>query len=854
MLLKLIKMMLIVSTLLFASLNGFEAESKIFTFNWPNDFYTDSASIQNGYLPDSCFMYNPSEGYFQFTDTFLSVGSKIFLKEQISLKEDFVLNFKIRISTGKKNFPFPYPGQGLGVIFTTDRQEARYTPHRFTLGIPAFICEIDQYHDALFRYSDGYDMEGDLSRTGYTQHTSFLKDNKYVAINGIHRLQTKDTSVCNNTWICCKIVYKVNSSGAGTIEFWMEEMATGQMVKRNSYNFPHIDSLISGVTDSTNGLVYLGAGSSTCSGSTENPAKQDFKWLSLENRPMSSIDFYVFSSLFIGSLDGMTSGGISTGCGEITNAPLHFVPGTKEYHLNHSEIHCLNDISWSNKLPFIRCDIFDPDRSWEYLNGEGEWDTIPPIVVDNGKRDSLDLDSLMRNFVSGNYIDTFRVRLIAYGDTLEFAVKYYNVDFFYDYFTLNPQGDMELEKYDGYDYHPYSSHSLTLKMSADSLSQRIALPHVEGCEYILSGIDSNLFSSDPAGYPYIDTTNGDLELVFTLSTSDTCGISTAFNLALDCECVRGLDITLGVVCPAADTCSGVIFSDNGYYQDDPKFPYIKPNYKHYFTATSTDGRQIVRFSIQDLTGIGVGGHKYSPSSYQGLPGESITINANNIRCNDSLITSIQKYCVWLEGDDEPCCHEFTFTYKCCCEPQISKREFERDKDITRGDINVLAGFIGGAVPPLDDSVRISLVDSFDVEQFLIFNGWSGNSMNGIPANISHLLPGGYFVKFVAIDTMAILPITLLPSGSLLEYVKFVPNPASNTDFGTLSFKFFQVPISSVNIVIKNSYGVTQQTIYNGIPSLMNYNMSVDIRNLQTGVYSIEFQVGIETFATLFIKL
>ena len=103
----------------------------------------------------------------------------------------------------------------------------------------------------------------------------------------------------------------------------------------------------------------------------------------------------------------------------------------------------------------------------------------------------------MRANVSPNkYIETFKVMLIAYGDTLHFEIEYYNTDLFYYYFTDNLRENMELIKDTNYNYFS-APHKLTLTLPFDSLHQTITLPLVDSCNYRISGVDSSKFEVPP---------------------------------------------------------------------------------------------------------------------------------------------------------------------------------------------------------------------------------------------------------------------------------------------------------------------------------------------------------------------
>ena len=71
-----------------------------------------------------------------------------------------------------------------------------------------------------------------------------------------------------------------------------------------------------------------------------------------------------------------------------------------------------------------------------------------------------------------------------------------------------------------------------------------------------------------------------------------------------------------------------------------------------------------------------------------------------------------------------------------------------------------------------------------------------------------------------------------------------------------SIENIRVPSEKYYLIMQRMVSVVRctKTYFNGIPTKLEYEMDVDLRNLLPDIYSIIFQSGIEVFGTLFIKL
>ena len=232
------KLMLCVSIMV-ASISNYEANAKVFTFNYPADFDTLELHMQNGTYSTEGFAakYDAVESrqYFQLTDTISNQGAILYHSEMLNLREEWVLNFKIRMGTGM-NGKTVDPSLGIAFILTTNKYGAMYTPHSSVPFAKVFICEYDSHYGSNTTIYQPVEEGGDSSGAG-KQHTAFLKNDSYEALPGTFaQMQNDYGKVTIDQWICCKLVYKKEGSGF-RLENYIQELSTGQMVLRNSKYF-----------------------------------------------------------------------------------------------------------------------------------------------------------------------------------------------------------------------------------------------------------------------------------------------------------------------------------------------------------------------------------------------------------------------------------------------------------------------------------------------------------------------------------------------------------------------------------------------------------------------------------------
>ena len=106
---------------------------------------------------------------------------------------------------------------------------------------------------------------------------------------------------------------------------------------------------------------------------------------------------------------------------------------------------------------------------------------------------------------------------------------------------------------------------------------------------------------------------------------------------------------------------------------------------------------------------------------------------------------------------------------------------------------------------------------------------------------SCIVPMGIFNDqckcFSIFDMVEVYPVPCCSGGSNLE----------------VAFLLAQQLTTPLTISILNQLGILQMIVYEGIPTLLQNNISVDINSLPTGVYYINFQTTDELFSIPFIK-
>ncbi|MCL2038795.1 MAG: hypothetical protein FWG85_00015 [Bacteroidetes bacterium] len=753
---------------------------------------------------------------------------------KIDASKDFVFSCKVYFGSGrKKNNKLPPKtpnvADGICIIFSDKKNIDSNTiggkqANIGYVGIDSSIAvELDTERDPP--QNEGF--EWDASNIS-CHHISYIRGNSMAALDGIASpMQNNWGSVATGQWYCCNVVWRQHTTGGYVLETYLEEKQSGQMLLRHSKHFSSLSDFIDGLSVDSNcqALINFGVSSSTCM----NPNKHQIEFLELQT---GNIVFGGDSTRVRILFDncGFTGTGysnqINAHCGNITTA-YDFDVDTLIVNCSGFRIVCLTEERYSDdwyNFAYFNLHNFNNPEFCYMKNGE----CIPFYAAEG---DTINLYPYIANNPSDKYIDTFYIRMVAMGDTVYFGIRYYNHSILKNYFSAatNLKDNMEI-----------NDDTLNLTLVPDSLEQSIKLPLLDSCEYVISGIDSSMFTA--AGVPKIVGLPDSAVLSFQFL--DTCGISTSLEISLDCPCIDPLHIAIKT--PECDDCGYVVFLptinfsqslpdhiddiDTAYYNClnpfSSKYNIINTQVN---ILENNDNLEIE--DISDRICI-----KFECPPLVWLPtGEPYEIATYSIRLE-----------VCLTIDAEPvkeCCMNTKFTFSCY---NLLKEGGVVNPDGC--DKTVAVYYELYDIPPVPMPLHIAIYDKFGYKKKDVMSEVPTKLSDTLYADVRLLPPDDYYIAILMGSQFDVVPFTI---EGIIKSAAVVPNPTSG--IASVDYELNCLPSEPMRVTINDIItGNELIELHNGFVQTLSDSIPIDITSLIAGRYLLVMEVNGDVFEFPFI--
>ncbi|MCL2040021.1 MAG: hypothetical protein FWG85_06295, partial [Bacteroidetes bacterium] len=829
-----------VAVLLLCLSNVAEAQ---FSFNSTNWTFVDKTPVPGNFNVSSFVAgVGGNPNHYVLSDTFVGQIFSCWHSQSLNLSQDFMFSFRITFGNGKQG----YSDIADGVTFTLTTQPITDTliggPTNYIgyVGIPnSFAIEFDTEFNVYEGGPEWLLINGTSVSTEC--HTAYLQGSP-IAIPGTYQPMLDNFASVRGQTICVTVIWKRTNGVDSSAGYDLITFIEG--VERNNMHFATLGDLIPGLNQN-NFYSNFGITSATC----YYPNRHEIEFISLMNGNLPEMydttDYqfsaYTFMHLgkyepHLGKNEGLyvrndiryTKKIILFACSEISlEFKFQFKFSSDTMNIPLAGI-CLYDTSYINDGIVLWSEVFDQNREWSYLDS-GTYKPLPFGVGGFGM-DSIRLDSIILSLVSDKLLDTFIIRLVALGDTMYFAIpfsiKEVNYDIFSDYFADSLPDNMQLIN-KGSKLHP---DTLIVTLVPDSLEQSIKLPLLDSCEYVISGIDSSMFTA--SGVPKIVGLPDSAVLNFQFL--DTCGISTSLEISLDCYCISPLNLVINA--PECDEevpcdCESVNFYSSFPQQGLPLklIPPVNPNvpiFRYSYRICVDSLECVVGLEEPIINDYGLE-YKY-PAEICILPD---TVYYDTAHSDTGLCFAVpMRLC--QEMIPTPYCIDFG--YRCQILPigleyhtySVTIRAILESGEICEHTANLdftcgrpLYKFIvvkdstGGIVRPCDNNVigicyelynmvseplHIAIYDKFGYKQKDVMSEVPTKLSDTLTQDISMLPPDDYQMVFLMGNQLEIVPFTI---EGIIKSAAVVPNPTSG--IASVDYELNCLPSEPMRVTIND---------------------------------------------------